>query len=52
MIDPDVDVKKISEKDFPGGFIPFPAPKDSKKDNEEILKKDAESKQLTEKDVE
>ena len=30
----------------------MPAPKDSKKDNEEIQRKDAEGKQLTEKDVE
>ena len=55
MIDPEVDVRDITESDFPGGFIPLPAPKDSKKsekDNEEIQKKDAEGKQLTEKDVE
>ena len=38
MIDPEIDVKNISESDFPGGFIPLPAPKESKrneKDNEE-----------------
>ena len=47
MIDPDVDVRDISEKDFPDGFIPLPAPKESKKsdkDMEEIQKKDGESK--------
>ena len=31
MVDPDADYKDISEKDYPDGFIPLPAPKDSKK---------------------
>jgi hypothetical protein len=55
MVDPDADYKDISEKDYPDGFIPLPAPKDSKKsdkDADEIQKKDGEGKQLTEKDVE
>ena len=54
LIDPDVDVREISESDFPGGFIPQPAPKESKKsekDNDDY-QKNAEVKQLTERDVE
>jgi hypothetical protein len=54
LIDPDVDVREISESDFPGGFIPLPAPKESKKsekDNDDN-QKNAEVKQLTERDVE
>ena len=31
LIDPNVDVKNISEDDFPGGFIPNPAPKSFRK---------------------